>query len=140
MFTTILYGFGMIWIELTRLTLFSAELPWCRFLCRNRSSRNGLKIYGDFLWTKRDPRSFVGGPEASRGSDKLTRRPTPQEGLASLSLRPGLSDLLPKLLGSLWVQKKSTKSFVVFGLCLVLISCDVENMQKNNNWHLAPCQ
>ena len=30
-------------------------------------------------------------------------------------------------------SKKSTKHFFVFGLCLILISCDVRNMQKNSN-------
>ena len=33
--------------------------------------------------------------------------------------------------------KKSSKSFSTFGLCLVLISCDVKNMQKTatDTWH-----
>ena len=29
----------------------------------------------------------------------------------------------------------SIKSFAVFGLHLILISCDVKNKQKNSNWH-----
>ena len=33
-------------------------------------------------------------------------------------------------IGSLLAYKKSTKSFVVFGLRLILISCDVKNKQK----------
>ena len=34
-------------------------------------------------------------------------------------------------------SKKSTKSFAVFGLRLILISCDVKNMQKiaTGTWH-----
>jgi len=39
-----------------------------------------------------------------------------------------------------WVPtgpKKSPKSFVVFGLRLILISRDVKNKQKNNNCHWA---
>ena len=32
--------------------------------------------------------------------------------------------------GGLLVHKKSIKSFTVFGLRLILISCDVENRQK----------
>ena len=32
--------------------------------------------------------------------------------------------------GVFWPTKKSTKTFVVFGLCLTLISCDVKNKQK----------
>ena len=67
MFTTILYGFGMICMELTGLMLFSAELLWCGFLCRNESSPNELKLFDNFFWNKRDPRSFVGGPEEPRG-------------------------------------------------------------------------
>src|SRR3990170_2397910 len=63
MFTTILYGFGMICMELPGLTLFSAELLWCCFLCRNESSPNELKLFDDFFWNKRDPQSFVEGPE-----------------------------------------------------------------------------
>ena len=67
MFTAILYGFGMICMEQPGLTLFSAELPWCCFLCRNESSPNELKLFDDLFWNKRDPRSFVGGPEEPRG-------------------------------------------------------------------------
>ena len=33
-------------------------------------------------------------------------------------------------IGCLLVHKKSTKSFAVFGLRLILISCDVKNKQK----------
>ena len=33
-------------------------------------------------------------------------------------------------IGSLLAHKKSTKSFAVFGLRLILISCDVKNKQK----------
>ena len=42
--------------------------------------------------------------------------------------------LLWPILGVL-VHKKSPKSFTVFGLRLILISCDVKNKQKNSNWH-----
>ena len=41
-------------------------------------------------------------------------------------------------LGVFW-SKNISKSFAVFGLHLVLISCDVKNMQKNSNWFLALC-
>ena len=41
-------------------------------------------------------------------------------------------------IGGLLVHKKSTKSFAVFGLHLILISCDVKNKQKTatgtGNW------
>jgi hypothetical protein len=42
--------------------------------------------------------------------------------LAGLSRLRGSSGLLPKLLGSLLVQKKLSKSFVAFGLRLVLFT------------------
>ena len=43
--------------------MFSVELPWCCFLCRNESSPNELKLFDDFFVNKRDPQSFVEGPE-----------------------------------------------------------------------------
>ena len=45
--------------------------------------------------------------------------------------------LLPKLLGSPMSRKKLSKSFVAFGLHLVLNSWKTKNKQKINNWHLA---
>jgi hypothetical protein len=33
--------------------LFSAELPWCCFLCRSESSPNELKFFDDFFGTKK---------------------------------------------------------------------------------------
>ena len=39
--------------------------------------------------------------------------------------------------GCLLVHEKSTKSSAVFQFCLILISCDVKNMQKTatGTWH-----
>ena len=42
-------------------------------------------------------------------------------------------------LGVFWSKRFLQKSFAVFGLCLVLIFCEVKNKQ-NNNWHRALCQ
>ena len=53
MFTTILYGFGMTCMELTRTHAVSAELSWCSFLCRNKSSPNATKLFDDFFGTKK---------------------------------------------------------------------------------------
>ena len=47
--------------------MFSVELPWCCFLCRNKSSPNATKIFDKFFWNKRGTRSFVGGPEGEGG-------------------------------------------------------------------------
>ena len=54
--------------------LFSAELPWCCFLCRNESSPNELKLFDKFFWNKRDPRSFVEGPEGEGVGHKTPQR------------------------------------------------------------------
>ena len=70
MYATILYGFGIILLELTWTDVVFSRTTVVSFLCRNKSSRNGLKIYGDFLWTKRDPQSTGAGPEESRGVHK----------------------------------------------------------------------
>ena len=48
-----------------------------------------------------------------------------------------VSGFLPKLPGSLMSRKKSPKSFVAFGLRLVLIFWKTKNRQKNSNWHWA---
>ena len=40
-------------------------------------------------------------------------------------------------IGSLLVHKKPTKSFAVFGLCLVFLFCDILKQGKNINWHWA---
>ena len=42
----------------------------------------------------------------------------------------GTQQVLLWPIGCLLVHKKSTKSFTVFGLRLILISCDVKNKQK----------
>ena len=42
-----------------------------------KRSPNELKIYGDFLWTRRSPRSKRVGPEESRGDEKGGRRAHP---------------------------------------------------------------
>ena len=43
----------MIWMELTRTDAVFSRIAMVLFLCRNKSSRNVLKIYGDFFWNKR---------------------------------------------------------------------------------------
>ena len=43
---------------------------------------------------------------------------------------PGYSGLLPKLLVFFWSNKKSPKSFIAFGLHLVLIFCKTKTGQK----------
>src|SRR3989337_3740188 len=54
--------------------LFSTELPWCCFLCGNESSPNELKLFDNFFWNKRDPRSFVEGPEGEGVGHKTPGR------------------------------------------------------------------
>ena len=55
MFTTILYGFGMICMELTRTKAVFSRTTVVLFLCRNESSPNELKLFGDFFGTKETP-------------------------------------------------------------------------------------
>ena len=47
MFTTILYGFGMIWLELTRTDVVFSRTTVVSFFV--------LKIYGDFFGPKENP-------------------------------------------------------------------------------------
>ena len=75
-----------------------------------KRSPNGEKIWINFFWTKRDPRSFRRRPEESRGSDKLTRPSLPTRArLAGLSLPRDSSGPSKKLRGSLMFQKNHQK-------------------------------
>ena len=40
-------------MELTRTDVVFSRISMVLFLCRNKSSRNVLKIYGEFFWNKR---------------------------------------------------------------------------------------
>ena len=40
----------MIWMELTRTDAVFSRIAMVLFLCRNKSSRNDLKINGDYFW------------------------------------------------------------------------------------------
>ena len=40
----------MIWMELTRTDVVFSTIAMVLFLCRNESSRNVLKIYGEYFW------------------------------------------------------------------------------------------
>ena len=48
MFIIFLHDFGMIWLELTQTDAIFSTTTMVLFLCRNKSSRNALKINGDF--------------------------------------------------------------------------------------------
>ena len=40
----------MIWMELTRTDAVFSRLSMVLFMCRNKSSRNDLKLHGDYFW------------------------------------------------------------------------------------------
>ena len=42
----------MIWIELTRTDAVFSRIAMVLFLCRNKSSRNDLKLHGEYFWNK----------------------------------------------------------------------------------------
>ena len=71
--------------------------------------------------------------------NRETRGPQGTRARAGGSWPPPLSsDFLPKLLVPLMSRKKPSKSFMAFGLCLVVISQKTKNRQKN--WHSALSQ
>ena len=79
------------------------------FLCRNKSSRNGLKIYGDFLWTKRGPRSTVAVP----GSERVGQKPSGGAPTACGLLGHPLDvRLTPKILINAQTSEKNPRSEV----------------------------
>jgi hypothetical protein len=73
-FTWVLYGFGALLYYFYGLTYSSSAQ--CQFLFfvsqkyHNKQSPNAIKIHGDFLWTKREPRSTGDGPGGGWGSHK----------------------------------------------------------------------
>ena len=74
---------------------------------------------------------------APRGAQPTRARLGPQARPGGLCPPWGTPLVLLWPILCLLVQKKSPKSFAAFGLRLVLISCDVENMQKTTTgtWH-----
>ena len=80
MFITILYGFGMIWLQLTRTDAVFSRTTWCCFLCRNKSSPNAAKLFDDFFWKETDPGRFGGAPEEPQGPHKPPGRTNPPLG------------------------------------------------------------
>ena len=83
---------------------------------------------------------------AKKGYGRLPRWAQPTRARLGPQARPGglcpprgtPLVLLWPILGVL-VHKNSPKSFAVFGLRLILISCQVKT-SKNNKWHWALCQ
>ena len=86
-------------MELTRTDAVFSRIAMVLFLCRNKSSRNVLKIYGEFFWNnmkntcaKIHRRGWASGPQAHRP------RPPPWPRLAGLwgprgSAAPNLSSI-----------------------------------------------
>ena len=75
----------MIWMELTRTDAVFSRIAMVLFLCRNKSSRNVLKIYGDVFRNKRK----IPAQRSTRGGGPVGHKPTsrghppspPREGL-----------------------------------------------------------
>ena len=67
MFTTILYGFGMICMELTRTDAVFSRTTVILFFVQKWKFPKWAETFWQFFLEKRDPRSFMGGPEEPRG-------------------------------------------------------------------------
>ena len=78
------------------------------------------------------------GQKGQRWAHEAPGRATPPGARPGGSWPPPLSSgPLPKLLVSLMSRKKSPKSFVAFGLCLVLIFWKTKNRQKKQQLPLG---
>ena len=120
----------MIWLELTWTDAVFSRTTVVLFLCRNRSSRNAMKINGDFFekykkyWNEKISEK---SPEASvmvEGAPPPRGRP-PQSWAARDSSGPTLT--LP---GLLLVHKNSSKICTSIGLCLVFLFCKTQKQGK----------
>src|SRR3989337_171256 len=102
-------------------------ISWIQRLCGGGTSDLGL------------PRGFLEYLviyRANRGCGRPPRWAQPAQARPGGLCPPlGTPQVLLWPIGCLLVHKKSTKSLAVFGLRLILISCDVKNKQKNSNWH-----
>ena len=59
-------------MELTRTDAVFSKIAMVLFLCRNRSSLNVLKIYGDFFWNKRK----IPAQRSTGGGGPVGHKPT----------------------------------------------------------------
>ena len=89
------------------------------------------------LGSPRGVSKYLGIYSAKKGYGRPPRWAQPTWACQGALVRPGglcpprgTPQVLLWPIGSLSVHKKSTKSFVVFGLRLILIFCDVKNKQK----------
>ena len=113
-------------------------LVFACFLLRRKSIPNGVQTQRNFLWIFYGPADTSWAEEVPKGCPEggTTHQGAPRARLGLQACPGGLCsprstpEVLLRPTGCLLVQKKSTKSFDAFGLRLVLISCDVKNMQK----------
>ena len=88
MFIIFLHDFGMIWLELTRTNAVFSRTTVVLCLCRNRSSRNALKINRDFFgkykkyWNEELQEGSPMGPTRVEGAPTPLGRPPVPRGLS----------------------------------------------------------
>ena len=104
------------------------------FLHRRKSISNGVQTPRNFLWIFYGPEEYQLAKVAPRGcpeggDNQPGHAWAPRRTLVGCAPLGAPQVLLWPILGVL-VHKKTPKSFTVFGLCLILISCDVKNKQK----------
>ena len=59
-------------MELTRTNAVFSKIAMVLFLCRSKSPRNVLKIYGEFFWNKRK----IPAQRSTRGGVPVSHKPT----------------------------------------------------------------
>ena len=74
MFTIILYGFGMIWMQLTRTDVVFSRTTMVLFFVQKWKFSKWAETFWRFFWNKRDPRSFVEGPKGEGVGHKTPGR------------------------------------------------------------------
>ena len=70
MFIEILYGFGVIWLELSRIdAVFSRTTVVLSFVQKWKFSK-WAETFWRFFWNKKDSQSFMEGPEGEGVGNK----------------------------------------------------------------------
>ena len=84
-------------MELTQSNDVFNRVAMVLFLCRNKSSRNVLKIYGDFFWNKRK----IHAQRSTGGDGPVGHKPCSRHPLVAAS----------KLVGPMWLCRPQTQLY-----------------------------
>ena len=128
-------------MELTRTDSVFSRIAMVLFLCRNKSSRNDLKINGDYFWKILEEESTSGGPHPVHeggGAPAPWVRPLPRGPPDA----PPFSTLTPYIhFPGQKIREKDSSRFMIRSLCQALFflgRVDLESVRGSGEGNLSP--